>query len=61
MSSPFCDALELALTHCGSVDLIKIDTEGTEPALVEAIISNNLRPRIARVVYEGSQGVTRWR
>jgi FkbM family methyltransferase len=53
--------LEEALARVpGTIDLVKIDTEGTEGALVAALLSGSHVPRVRNVVYEDATGRTRW-
>jgi len=53
------DLLVRVLDEAGRVDLVKIDTEGTEEALVDAVPAS-LRPRIGALVYEGPRGSVCW-
>ncbi|MEI2779518.1 MAG: FkbM family methyltransferase [Tetrasphaera sp.] len=50
------DALRQVLHTEGSIDLVKIDTEGSEEALVAAI-PDDVWPRIGEVAYERAGGV----
>jgi len=53
------DLLARVLDEAGRVDLVKIDTEGTEEALVDAVPAH-FRPRIGALVYEGPSGSVCW-
>lgn len=44
----------------GVIDLVKIDTEGTEDVLVAALMRGPHRSRVRDVVYEDASGRTRW-
>ena len=54
------DVLTHVLKEVPHIDLVKVDTEGTEPALVSALAASGLRPRIGSVVYEDARSRTRW-
>lgn len=54
------DAVRDVLVHEPVVDLVKIDTEGTELALVDALSANDVRERVRSVVFEDNRGHTRW-
>lgn len=53
------DVISAVLESEGRVDLLKIDTEGSEPALVAAI-SPAQRRYVDALVYEGPGGVVTW-
>jgi len=53
------ELLDRVLSEVSVIDLVKIDTEGTEEALVAAVPAG-LRSRIRAVVYEGPGGQVRW-
>ena len=53
-------ALEQVLEREHRIDLVKIDTEGTEAALVAALQASSCAASVGRVVYEDDQGMTRW-
>lgn len=53
-------AMQHVLAHESAIDVVKIDTEGSELALVEALRSDAAMPKIAAVVYEDNKGRTRW-
>lgn len=50
------DALRAVVAEHGRIDLLKVDTEGSEEAIVAAVPAD-LRPLIGRVVYERPGGV----
>jgi FkbM family methyltransferase len=54
------DALRAVLEHEGRIDLVKVDTEGSEEAIVAAIPAD-VRARIGEIVYEYPGGVRRLR
>lgn len=51
------DALEAV---AGQIDLVKIDTEGTELPLVAALRESPVAGRVGQIVYEDNHGRTRW-
>lgn len=54
------DALRDVLDLEGRIDVMKVDTEGSEDAIVEAI-PDDVRPHISEIVYEYPGGVRRLR
>lgn len=56
---PIAEYLQAVLDVEGSIDLVKIDTEGSELPLIDAI-PEELRRRIKQIVWENNDGTTRW-
>ncbi|MDQ4039109.1 MAG: FkbM family methyltransferase [Actinomycetota bacterium] len=54
------EAIQEVLTGEPRVDLVKIDTEGSELKLVEALRSHSVMAKVGSVVYEDNDGHTRW-
>jgi FkbM family methyltransferase len=54
------DALDLVLQDAPGIDLVKIDTEGTEVELLRALLVHPDIGKVRAVVYEDSSGRTRW-
>ena len=54
------DALQGVIDREGHIDLVKIDTEGSENALVRSIRAAPLAADVRSIVYEDNQGLTRW-
>ncbi len=54
------DAIDAVLARESRIDLVKIDTEGSELMLVEALRSHAVMAKVESVVYEDNSGRTRW-
>jgi hypothetical protein len=54
------DALQNVLEREGRIDLMKIDTEGSELDLLAALRSDPVMAKVGSVVYEDNRGHTRW-
>lgn len=54
------EALGNILSHEPEIDLIKIDTEGSESTLLAAIQDSPFQERVRTIVYEDRRGRTRW-
>jgi FkbM family methyltransferase len=54
------DALRNVLDREPTIDLVKIDTEGSEFDLVAALTSSDVSDRVGAVVFEDNHGHTRW-
>lgn len=56
---PIAEYLRSVLDAEGHIDLVKIDTEGSERALVDAI-PPDMRQHIGQIVWENNDDTTRW-
>jgi FkbM family methyltransferase len=56
---PIAEYLQAVLDAEGHIDVVKVDTEGSERPLIAAI-PENLRQHIGEIVWENNDGTTRW-
>lgn len=54
------DAVQYVLDKESWVDLVKIDTEGSEQVLVQALRSAAVAQQVGEIVFEDNAGLTRW-
>lgn len=54
------DAMRMTLEGEPRIDLVKIDTEGSEPELVAALQRDAALGAVRQVVFEDNRGMTRW-